>query len=330
MEFKKLNIDGVALMADLVSREARARAGALAAALRRIEIVEEGSYGVGRQDIRLTIALAPGVETAVDTRWHDRDATLSEMVEDVGQLVDAAERIFDDRQSAIEMLKEVRTTLSREVAKARRRGLPYRTLDLSLTPCEAASYDLPAVTIGIEVIGSLLAAGRHAFDVECAEDVVRTFAEMREDQEQLLAMRERLARVGGDVMIDSVTLAALEDAGISPAKAIADLQNSDVPIIDIDVRHGRMVLYIKNAVVTGNVALGDGMRWQEGRLIVPKARGVSLAGVKGKPLNQLVAHPYFSDHLTIASVSEFSDSLWVHVLLPQPVALSLDETRMAA
>lgn len=330
MEFKKPRIDALELMADLVNREASERGDALATALRRIEIIEKGRYGEGRPDIRLTIALAAGVEASIDTGWKGRDATLSELVDDVAELVDAADRIFDDRQCTIETLKEVRRTLSREIAKARRRGLPHRTLDVSLAPFEAGSDDLPAVTIFIEVIGPLLDAGRTGFDAECAEDVVRAFAAMREQQEQLLAMRERLARAGGDVMIDSVTLAALEDAGVSPTKAIADLRDSDVPIIDVDVRHGRMVLYVRDAVVTGNVALGDGMRWQEGRLTVPKSRDLSLADVNGKALNELVAHPYFDGHLEVAYATEFSNSVWVHVRAQRPVAVTLDASRKAA
>lgn len=329
MEFKKLKTDDLALMADLMSREAGNRSADLVAALRRIEKVEEGRYGRGRPDVRLTIALAPGLEAVVDNRWSDRDASASELADSIVELIDSANRIFEDRDCTIEMLKEVRSALSREIAKARRRGLPYRTLDVTLTPSAAGSDDLPAPLVGLELIDPLLDAGRIEFHAESAEDVVRAFADMREEQEQRLAMRQRLAQVGADVMFDAVTLAALEDAGIAPADAIGAMRNSDIPIIDLDVRHGRMVLYVRESVVTGNTPLGDGMRWQENRLTVPKSRGLSFADVKGKPLNQVVSHDYFDDQLVVFYASELSDSAWVHVL-PRPVAVCLREVRNAA
>lgn len=329
MEFKKLKIDDLALMADLVSREAGDRQPALAAALRRIERVEDGRYGKGRPDVRLTMALAPTLEAAVDNCWTDRDAPLSMLVDSVAELVETAERIFDDRQCTIDMLKAVRSALSREVAKARRRGLPYRMVDVSLTPSAAGSDDLPAVITGLEIIGPLLNAERIEFVAESEEDVTRAFADMREEQERRLALRDKLTHSGADVFMDSVTLAALEDAGITAAEALTALRASDIPIVDLDVRHGRMVLYVRDSVVTGNVPLGDGMRWQEGRLTVPKARGLSLAGVKGKPLSRILAHDYFNDELRIDYANEFSDSVWLHVR-PRPVALHLSEPRKAA
>lgn len=329
MDFKNRKIDGLALMADLVSREAGDRSVSLAAALRRIEIVEDGRYGQARPDIRLTVALAPGLEAAVDHRWQGQDASLSELVDGVGELVDAVERIFDDRDCTVEMLREVRAKLSREVSKARRRGLPYRTLDVSLTPSEAGSDDLPAALVGIEIIGPLLAAERFAFDAETADDVVRVFADLREKQERLLQLREQLARLGADVAIDSVTLAALKDAGVAPAQAVADLRDSGINIIDIETRHGQLVLYVRDGVVTGNVPLGEEMRWQEGRLTTPKARGVSAEHAKGKALNRLVPHAYLGDGLSVYHASEIGDELWFRVL-PRPVGVNLEEVKRAA
>lgn len=329
MEFNKLKTDELALVAELVSREAGNRSSGLAAALRRIEKVEDGRYGDGRPDVRLTIALAPGLEAVVDTCWSDRDASASELTDSIVELVDSAERIFDDRECTIGLLRAVRSALSREIAKARRRGLPYRTLDVSLTHSAAGSDDLPAPLIGLELIDSLLDAGRIEFHAESAEQVVRVFADMREEQEQRLAILQRLAQLGADVMFDAVTLAALEDAGIAPADAIGALRNSDTPIIDLDVKHGRMVLYVRDSVVTGNTPLGDGMRWQENRLIVPKAQGVTIADVKGKPLNQVVSHDYFDDQLIVSYATEFSDNAWVNVG-PLSVAVCLREAKKAA
>ena len=221
MEFKKLKTEGLTTLADLVRREATDRDPLLAAALQRIEVVQDGRHGQGRSDIRLTIAIGKGVEAVVQDRYDDQDASASTLMASVGRLVDAAVSVFDDRHHTIEMLREVRGALSREVSKARRRGLPYRTLDVALTPSDAGSGDLPAVAVGIEAIGPMLDMERTALIFESAADVVERFAEMREKQEQRHAIRDQVVSAGADVMIDSVTLAALEDGGVDPAAAVS-------------------------------------------------------------------------------------------------------------
>jgi hypothetical protein len=329
MEFKKLKVDALRLMADLVLREASHRDELMAAALRRIDVVAEGRYGENRPDVRLTLALSASVEAAVDCRLPGPGASLSMLTDAVDELVTSAERIFDDRHNTIEMLREIRAALSREISKARRRGLPYRTVDVSLTASEAGSHDLPAVMITLEVIGPLLDLEQVKLNAESVEDVVLGFAEIREKQEQRRAMRDHLASVGADVAIDSVTLAALQDAGITPSKAVEDLRAVKIGIIALDARYGQLVLYVQDGVVTGNVPLGDGMRWQEGRLIVPTARGISFEGANGKPLKQLLRHDYFADAARISRASKIGDTDWVYVQT-QPVALRLSEERKAA
>lgn len=327
MEFKKLKTDELALLASLISREAKDRSPALEQALRRVQIVADGRYGAGRPDVHLTIAVAASLEAIIVQRWYDRDATPSVLAEEVGKLVNCAERIFGDSENTIAMVREVRAALSREVSKARRRGLSYRTVDIYLTPVEAEMDDLPAVAIGLEALGPLLTALRVRFDAESADDVVQNFAEMRGKQEARHQMKERLAQTGGDVLIDAVTLKALMDSSIDPAQAIASLQEGRN--FRVDVKHGRMVLYVRDGVVTGNVPLGDEMFWQEGKLTVPKERGLSIANAEGNPLSLLVQHEYLGSELIVAHVSEIGNRVSLSAL-STPLALNLGQRKLAA
>lgn len=329
MEFKKLKTDALTIFAELVKLEAAKRDPMLAMSLRNIDLVQDGRYGEDRPDVLLTIALAPGVEASFVNVWCGADASASLFLDDVVELVDAAERIFSDRSATIEMLKGVRSTLTKEVSKARRRGLPCRTTDVQLTTIDSHHDDLPSVKIGIEVIGPMLDLSRVEFDAESVDDVSQVFASMRERQEERLMARNSLASLGADVFIDPVTLAALEDAGVDPAEAIADLQESDIKIVDIDVKYGRMVFYVSNGVITGNVPLGEDMRWTDGRLEIPKTRGLSLKGIKGEPLNRILAHDYFRDDTTIAYATEVGGCIWLNLHV-SPVALILRERQAAA
>lgn len=329
MNFKKLKVDTVALMADLVRREAADRDNALAAALRRMVVLPDGHHGTDRQDLRLTLALGGGLETAIELRCLRSDASLSTIVEEVGDLVDLAEQIFDGRHDTIGMMKEVRTALSREISKARRRGMPYKTLDVSLTPAETNTDYRPAVMIGVEAIGPLLSLERFEFTVESVDDVVRSFSEIREKQEQRREMRDHLASIGADVAFDPVTLAALQDAGISPAKAIADLRADDLGFVEIEARHGPLVLSVEKGIVSGEVLLGGGMHWKGGKLIVPRAFGISFENATGKPLSQLVNHSYLADPALISRTRKVGDDEWVFVQV-QPIAVCLNEQRQAA
>lgn len=146
------------------------------------------------------------------------------------------------------------------------------------------------------------------FTAECAEDVVSAIAEIRDWQDRLAALRKDLARHDADVTIDAITLAALEGSGVAPKAASRDLRESNIRIIDTDTRHGKLVLYVRHGVVTGNVPLGNGMRWQEGRLAIPKAQAISLKNVKGKRLDRLVPHEFVGPRLKVNSGSEIGGS----------------------
>lgn len=329
MEFKKLKVDAVTVMAHLIASAAEGRDASVAAALRTIDVVPDGRYGKGRPDLRVTVAIAAGIEAAIEGPWHGAHATLPVLIDDADAFATVAERILQDRTNTMDMLKEVRATLSREIAKARRRGLPYRTLDVTLTPSATMSYDLPSVLIGIEVLGPLLDAERVVFEAEGAGDVRGMFGDMREKQEQRLAMREKLAGLGGDVMIDAVTLAALHDANVSPAAAIAELRSSRNCIIDVDVRNGRMPLYVRDSIVIGNLPLGEGMHWNGGRLTIPVDRGIKAKNAKGKPLKRLIPHPLLDDDVLVEYATECGNAVWLHVR-PRSVALSLASERKAA
>ena len=95
------------------------------------------------------------------------------------------------------------------------------------------------------------------------------------------------------------------------------------------MRHGRLVLYVRDGVVTGNVPLGDGVRWKEGRLTVPNACGISRDGVVGKSLWSVLPNDYFDPGATIDGASEFGDNLWLRIK-PRSVALRLARMSEAA
>jgi hypothetical protein len=252
----------------------------------------------GSTDILVGIKLARGLAIDVGQLWWtESDRTVEALVEAATEIAEDIALVHNQHQEIIEMATEVRAAITREIAKAKRRGLPYSLV--SATP--NAVYDRVGEGIIIDFVFQQLSESlrpeQAKFRAACAADVVAAFDGCREVQEQRLSRRAQLIAAGATGRIDSVVVNAMQDAGHNMAEVLKLLVTADDGIVDIGEGDGDMRLFRlhwNNGDVYAHITLGDGASWHEGRLTFQKAP-VSPDNAKGRRVRDIVDNPIFGD-----------------------------------
>jgi hypothetical protein len=252
----------------------------------------------GSTDILVGIKLARNL--AIDVRqvwWTESDRTVEALVAAAGEIAEDIALVHDRRQDIIHMAAEVRAVVTREIAKAKRRGLPYSLVSAS----PKAVYDRVGEGIIIDVVFQGLSESLRpesaSFGAECEADVVAAFDGRREVQEQRLSRRADLTAAGATGRIDSVVVNAMQGAGHDMAEVLKLLVTTDDCIVDVGDREDDMRmfrLHWNNGDVYAQITLGDGASWHEGQLTFQKAP-VSPDNAKGGRVRDIVDNPIFGD-----------------------------------
>ena len=258
----------------------------------------------GSNDIRVAIKLDRGL--AIDLKqhwWGDHDRDIATLVDAATAIAEEIAALRDMRQDIIAMTTEVRSAATREIAKARRRGLPYRLV--STTPC--AIYVKPSegvtVTVVVELLSESLKPERAMFDADGAADVVQVFADDREVQEKRLARRTALDAVGANGRIDSVVVNAMREAGHDVAEVLKLLATTDDRVVDVGDRAGDkkvFLLHWNSGDVHARLTLDDGTSWKEDTLYF-KCTPIELDAAKGRRLRDVMDNPIFGYNIRIQS-----------------------------
>ena len=261
-------------------------------------------------DIRVAIPLGRGISIDVKQHWWgDGDRHLTNLAEAAIALAENLSSVHQMKEHIVAVTKEVRTAVSREVAKAKRRGLKYRLV--SAIP-SADNHDFRGdvlVDVIFELLSDKLLPAPAFFSAKCAADVAENFNGCREEQELRITRRLHLNDAGATGRIDSVVVNAIREAGHNMAevlKLLATCVDEFVDVGDHD-EEGRgshsgkrdeemkwFRLFWKDGVVYGRIELGDGVSWSKGRLTFRKGP-VSLAKSKGRHVRDFVNKSIFGD-----------------------------------
>ena len=274
-----------------------------APALSDFVIVPDGARYPDRPELRLNVDLGRKVSFRIDHMWSgDGDRDVADLVETAEHLAEHAARAIGDASEIRGMLSEVRHAVKREMAKASKRGLPYRLVSVELLPMAVHFSDGAVVGVEVEVLGRSLQLHRFAFEALSAEDVTAEFEGLREEQEERAGKRSTLDRMGATGLIDAVLLASMRHAGVDVRTVLSHLKEEEWIVDAPDADDRTVTLHWDEGIVYGHVALEDGIKWHQGRIHFDKP-AFAGADVKGRPLSVVLKHPFVDGDLLVRSGS---------------------------
>lgn len=261
----------------------------------------ERAYGPDNE-LHVEVDLGRGVRAKViEMLGHEDHRDLDVLLKSADDISEKIAEIVTEASVVREMLSEVRSATRREIAKANRRGLPYALASVELLPVQAGSRDDYTVRVEHTAFGKSLRLESFSFEAVCAEDAVRAFAGVCEQQEGRAAVRAELDRIGASGRIDAVVSAALDQAGFDFTDVLAKFRDTDV--VDLKDSAGRnYCLYYKDGVIFSHLTLADGVRWNEDKITFDKAPEGLANLLEGSPLRDLYDHPLLDRSLIAYSV----------------------------
>ena len=304
MKSKSIANSDVQLVAAMVAKILRDDHQLEAPAVEDYGVVVDNVRINGSSDIRVGIKLDRGLAIDVQQHWWgDNDRDIAALVDAATEIAEEIAALRDMREDIIAMTTEVRSAATREIAKARRRGLPYRLV--STTPCAIYAKPSEGVTVNVvvELLSESLKPGRAMFDADCAADVDEVFGDDREVQEKRLARRTALDAVGATGRIDSVVVNAIREAGHDVAEVLKLLATTNDRVVDVGDRAGDkkvFLLHWNSGDVNARITLGDGVSWKEDTLYF-QCTPIPLGRAKGRRLRDVVDNPIFGDNIRICS-----------------------------
>ena len=281
------------LFAMLVAKRFRDEGRQRAPARQDYRVVASGRYGEGRPDVHADVDLGRGLRVRVQDHW------IGEGWDDIGRLVDiseafarAIEETLDTADELRGMIRDVKAEAKRQVARANRRGLPWRVAAVEPSPVDADRLEGPAVTLTMEIAARTPVPATFAVDVYCADDVATELDAIREEQTRLAWAWESHAHAGATGAIDAVVHADLVAAGEDVPAILRRLAESREWVIGhIDRSGRRRVLYWKDAVVQGHVHLDEDAKWNEGKVDFRDAPAWIDGRIAGRRLSALMPSP---------------------------------------
>jgi hypothetical protein len=252
------------------------------------------------KEVQVDVDLGRGLKVTIFDVWWDDNPELSSLLRNAE---DISERIADtlrDADATRAMVADVTAAARREIAKARRRGMPYTLTSVTLPRLQAGSHDLAVARVEHQALGRSLRLEPFAFHAESAEDVVRAFAGIADEQRRWMDRRAGLDRIGATGTIDSVVVAALVEAGLDMPQVLATLRDAEDWIVDLDVADGkRLILHWKEGAVRAQVMLAEGVNWHEGRLSFSNPPHTLKKLPEGTAVNRLFEHPFLEERIRI-------------------------------
>lgn len=256
------------LFAMMVSRLLRQRGLTRMPPRADFSVQERGRYGDGRPDVNASVDLGRGVRVLVTGSWiHDGWDDLKRLSGIACEFADAIETALDNAQSYREVVSEVRAAARSGVAKAARRGAPWKVVSIEPSPVLAGSVEDPAATLTLQVLGETPHPKMLTIDARCAEDVAEALDAIRDEQVLLAHAWQQHASAGATGAIDAVLHADLVAAGEDVPAILRLLGEVQERVIDLDkAGGGRRTLFWKDGVVHGHVYPHPDIHWQNGLL----------------------------------------------------------------
>lgn len=262
------------------------------------KVLEADTRFNGSTDIQVAIALERGLTFSVKQHWWgDDDRDIQAILDAATEMAENIASVHELRREIIDMTFDVRAAATREIVKAKRRGLPYRLISTMPYSIRDSVRDGIAVTVMFQSLSEAVRLEHARFDADCAADVVKAFEGCHEEQQQRNTRRAQLDAAGATGRIDSVVVNAMQEAGHDLAEVLQLLADSDDWIVDIGERgdEKRMFrLHWDKGDVYAPITIGDGVSWHKGQLTFQKAPG-GLTRAAGRRVRDIVDNPILGD-----------------------------------
>ena len=293
------------LLALTVERLVRERGIDRAPARADYLIASVGRYGEGRPDVQVDFDLGRGLAVRLDDRWldpFDDEARLTDVAKDLAMTIQAVLASANEIRATV---RELRAAAKREVAKATRRGLPWRLIDVQPSAVDASEpFDGPSATIRMEVAGCTPVPAPFALDVCRVADLLSELDAMWQEQDDLARQWRALAAAGAVGAIDAVLHADLMAAGHDVPtllRRMATAAREDFAVSLDLAGHQPRVIHWTNGVIHGAVELGGGATFHNGQLSYAAAPAWVGGRLRGRPLASFVDHPAIRPGVVIVS-----------------------------
>ncbi|MES3150941.1 hypothetical protein [Sphingomonas faeni] len=268
-------------------------------------LVDTKSHANVGQELRVGIRIDRAVTVDVDHIWWGEDATdLTTLTNIAFQMADTIGRMHAQRITIIEMLADVNAAARKEVAKGRRRGIPYRLASVTPTP-SGSDHGEVCMEVLVETLGENLRPQLSRFEAHNGVDATEVFEAWNDEQSSRARLAGALDEVGATGQIDAVIVNALLAAGHDMIGVLSKLAIEADRIVDIGggpQEEGSFQLYWKEGQVFGWLKLADGGSWNEGRLYFQNSP-IVLKGVEGKRVSDVLSNPVFGDNVRVTSAS---------------------------
>lgn len=161
-------------------------------------LTESKTFTQAGREVQVDVHLGRGLKAVVYDVWWGADDTakLDSLLRNSSDIADKVAETLRDADALRDMVAEVGAAAKREVAKARRRGLPYELTTITLNPLEAGQHNQAVVRVEHLACGKSLQLEPFAFHAKCAEDVTRAFAGVAEEQARRTDRRAYLDDIG--------------------------------------------------------------------------------------------------------------------------------------
>lgn len=253
------------------------------------------------KEVQVEVDLGRGLKVMVyDAWWQEDEAGLDFLIRCANGTADKISETVGQAEGTRQMIAEVRGAARKEVAKARRRGLAYTMMSVSLPPLQAGGHDQTVARVQHLALGRSLQLEPFAFHAECAEDVVSAFARLADEQSRRSASRAWLDHKGATGTIDSVVVAALAAAGLDLPHVLTTMRDADEWIVDFDGGDGeRLTLFWEEGAVRARIKLGEEVMWHKGKLCFGKSARSLKRLPSGSPVSRLFEHPFLEERIRI-------------------------------
>ena len=275
-----------------------------------------------RFDYELRFELLKGVRaTIADTWWSDAERRDEDICEQAKSIARSVEALWREREEVKSMLDRVTSQARREIAKARRRDIPYRLISATVSPIDAGNADFPDVEITLERLGASLIPETVTLLFSEFDDVGWAFADMLESQKTRRRRQVVLHASNADGEIDEVTLRFLQIQDCDIPSILSKLPNADggflpVDLPQVDGRARQVVLFWRDGVVHADLPLTDTTCWCKGDVSFKKVPNKFPAKPQGRLLSDFIEHEALPKDLRVISGHHWGDAAQVRVPVP--------------
>ncbi|BCA62673.1 hypothetical protein HMP09_1907 [Sphingomonas sp. HMP9] len=245
---------------------------------------------------------AAKVRVTVQSVVSDSDElTFADIVELVEEQASSYQRMLDYHDVLEEIIAETKVAAKREIAKAKRRGLAWKLLDIQPPTVEAGSNPVPSVEVTIEMLSAALVPNRYSVVAQYGEAIVSDLT----DERVVLSQTVRSVRknwfdgVGAAGAIDAVALTALRSSGQDVPAVIRRMRESENGFV-LHCDDLSLTLRWADGLIKGSFAITDQISYTDSSLSLRgPEKPASTLGLSGKPASVIVESPLLEGAVVI-------------------------------